>query len=73
MIVEKPLAHTVDEGAAARSQAAERSTAKIAVCFQNRYNTTAQAMHALLTSGDLGARARRLVRPWCGTAAPTTT
>ena len=33
--------------------AAERSTAKIAVCFQNRYNTTAQAIHRLLRSGDL--------------------
>jgi len=53
VIVEKPLAHTIDEGQRL-VQAAERSTAKIAVCFQNRYNVTAQAMHRLLTSGDLG-------------------
>jgi predicted dehydrogenase len=53
VIVEKPLAHTVDEGQRLIA-AAERSTAKIGVCFQNRYNTTAQAMHVLLTSGDLG-------------------
>jgi len=53
VIVEKPLAHTVDEGQQLIA-AAERNTAKIGVCFQNRYNTTAQAMHALITSGDLG-------------------
>ena len=62
VIVEKPLAHTVDEGQRL-VQAAERSTAKIAVCFQNRYNTTAQAMHRLLTSGDLGDGPRRLRSP----------
>lgn len=53
VIVEKPLAHTVAEGQRL-IEAAEASTAKIAVCFQNRYNTTAQAMHALLSSGELG-------------------
>ena len=53
VIVEKPLAHTLDE-AQRLIQAAERSSAKIAVCFQNRYNVTAQALHRLLTSGDLG-------------------
>ena len=53
VIVEKPLAHTIDEGQRL-VQAAEQGTAKIAVCFQNRYNVTAQAMHRLLTSGDLG-------------------
>ncbi len=44
MIVEKPLAHTL---ARARGwwPLPPRSTAKIAVCFQNRYNATAQAMH----------------------------
>jgi len=54
VIVEKPLAHTVSEGQRL-IEAAERGTAKIAVCFQNRYNTTAQAMHTLLSSGELGA------------------
>jgi UDP-N-acetyl-2-amino-2-deoxyglucuronate dehydrogenase len=33
---------------------AERSPAKIAVCFQNRYNATSQAMHELLDGGALG-------------------
>jgi predicted dehydrogenase len=54
VIVEKPLAHTLDEGHRL-IEAAARSSAKIAVCFQNRYNATAQAMHALLSSGELGA------------------
>ena len=53
-IVEKPLAHTLAEGRRL-VQAARNGTAKIGVCFQNRYNSTAQAMHALLASGELGA------------------
>ena len=53
VIVEKPLAHTVTEGNRL-IEAAERGSAKIAVCFQNRYNTTAQAMHRLLSTGELG-------------------
>jgi UDP-N-acetyl-2-amino-2-deoxyglucuronate dehydrogenase len=79
VIVEKPLAHTIAEGQRLIA-AAERSTAKIAVCFQNRYNTTSHAMHALLTSGDLGrvlggsfavvwhrSADYYLSRPWRGT------
>ena len=54
VIVEKPVAHTLDE-AQRLIQVAERSTAKIAVCFQNRYNATAQALHRILTSGAVGA------------------
>jgi len=61
VIVEKPLAHSVSEGQRL-VQTAEQSTAKIAVCFQNRYNTTAQAMHTLLSSGELGE-----VRGGCAT------
>jgi len=53
VIVEKPLAHTLAEGRRL-SDTAERSTAKIAVCFQNRYNPTVQAMHTMLRSGELG-------------------
>ncbi|WP_427007877.1 Gfo/Idh/MocA family protein [Pseudarthrobacter sp. H2] len=53
VIVEKPLAHTLEEGRRL-IEAAARSSAKIAVCFQNRYNATVQAMHALLSSGELG-------------------
>lgn len=54
VIVEKPLAHTLEEGERL-VRAAKASTAKIGVCFQNRYNATSQALHALLSSGDLGA------------------
>jgi UDP-N-acetyl-2-amino-2-deoxyglucuronate dehydrogenase len=54
VIVEKPLAHTLEDGCRL-IEAAAQSSAKIAVCFQNRYNATAQAMHALLSSGELGA------------------
>ena len=53
VITEKPLAHTVADGQRLVA-AAERTTAKIAVCFQNRYNAGVAAMHRLLTSGDLG-------------------
>ena len=42
VIVEKPLAHTVAEGERLIA-AADHSTAKIGVCFQNRYNTAVQA------------------------------
>ena len=37
------------------SAAAAESGVKIGVCFQNRYNATAQAIHAALESGRLGA------------------
>jgi predicted dehydrogenase len=54
IIVEKPLAHTLAEGRRL-VEAASRGNAKIAVCFQNRYNATSQAMHSLLAGGELGA------------------
>ncbi|WP_223256980.1 Gfo/Idh/MocA family protein [Arthrobacter globiformis] len=54
VIVEKPLAHTLAEGRR-MVEAASAGGAKIAVCFQNRYNATSQAMHALLSTGELGA------------------
>lgn len=54
VIVEKPLAHTLAEGRRLVA-AASAGSAKIAVCFQNRYNATSQAMHGLLQSGELGA------------------
>jgi UDP-N-acetyl-2-amino-2-deoxyglucuronate dehydrogenase len=54
VIVEKPLAHTLAEGRRL-VDAASKGKAKIAVCFQNRYNATSQAMHSLLAGGELGA------------------
>ncbi|MFE4833060.1 Gfo/Idh/MocA family protein [Arthrobacter sp. NPDC056691] len=53
VIVEKPLAHTQEAGRRL-IEAAERSPAKIAVCFQNRYNATSQAMRRMLDDGRLG-------------------
>ena len=53
VILEKPLAHTLDEGRRL-VEVAERGSAKIAVCLQNRYNAAAQAMHRMLSSGELG-------------------
>ena len=53
VIVEKPLAHTLEEGQRL-IEVAERSAAKIGVCFQNRYNATSQAMRELLDGGTLG-------------------
>lgn len=53
VIVEKPLAHSLAEGRRLIAAAAG-SRAKIGVCFQNRYNATTQAMHALLADGGLG-------------------
>ncbi len=53
VIVEKPLAHTLEEGRRL-AEVAARSAAKIAVCFQNRYNATSQAIRKLLDGGTLG-------------------
>jgi UDP-N-acetyl-2-amino-2-deoxyglucuronate dehydrogenase len=54
VLLEKPLAHTPAEGDRVVMVAAEYG-AKIGVCFQNRYNATAQAIHSALESGRLGA------------------
>ncbi|TDD05201.1 Gfo/Idh/MocA family oxidoreductase [Saccharopolyspora terrae] len=53
VLVEKPLAHTLDE-AERLVEAAERSRSRVGVCFQNRYNATAQAAREVLDSGELG-------------------
>jgi predicted dehydrogenase len=54
VLTEKPLAHSLAD-AERLVEAAERSDARIGVCFQNRYNATAQAARAVLDSGELGA------------------
>ncbi|MFF5792919.1 Gfo/Idh/MocA family protein [Paeniglutamicibacter sp. NPDC012692] len=54
VIVEKPLAHTLEEGRRL-VEAARRSDAKLGVCFQNRYNATSRALRSLLDGGTLGA------------------
>lgn len=54
VIVEKPLAHSREEGERVAA-AARGSSARIAVCFQNRYNVPVAAASELLASGTLGA------------------
>lgn len=54
VVLEKPLAH--DLASAHRIiAAAQESTARIGVCFQNRYNPPARAARDLLAGGELGA------------------
>lgn len=53
VILEKPLGETREAGARL-VEAAERSSAKIAVCFQNRYNEPVQFVRRELVSGGLG-------------------
>ena len=54
VLTEKPLAAS-REGAARIADAAARSAARLGVCFQNRYNTTARRAKDILDSGELGA------------------
>ena len=53
VVLEKPVAHTRDE-ATRLVEAAARSSAQIAVCFQNRYNAPVQAAFEILSSGAAG-------------------
>ncbi|TAM68641.1 MAG: Gfo/Idh/MocA family oxidoreductase [Microbacteriaceae bacterium] len=54
VILEKPLAHSREAGQRLVA-AAQQSSARIAVCLQNRYNAPVQAADELLVSGELGA------------------
>jgi UDP-N-acetyl-2-amino-2-deoxyglucuronate dehydrogenase len=78
VLLEKPLASTRAE-ADRLEKAARNSGARVAICFQNRYNAPVQAAHAALATGDLGAilgasatvlwhrnSAYYLDRPWRG-------
>lgn len=78
VLLEKPVAATAADARRVIA-AAETSPAKIAVCFQNRYNPTSQALRDALRSGSygevLGARASVIWartreyyrdRPWRG-------
>lgn len=53
VLLEKPLAHTVEDGERLTA-AAEDSTAILGVCFQNRYNDTARMLREMLGRGGLG-------------------
>lgn len=54
VICEKPLASRLDQGQMLLD-AAESSTAKIGICFQNRYNTAVSALQERVSSGEFGA------------------
>nr|NLD40252.1 Gfo/Idh/MocA family oxidoreductase [Actinomycetales bacterium] len=56
VLQEKPIAHTLAEGerlVAAAEEAAGTGT-KIGICFQNRYNISAQKARELLDAGTIG-------------------
>lgn len=53
VLTEKPLAHNLAE-ADKVIEAAAKTDLKFGVCFQNRYNLTAQRAQELLTSGEVG-------------------
>jgi predicted dehydrogenase len=53
VLLEKPLAHTVEDGERLAA-VAENSRGVLGVCFQNRYNDTAQKVRELLDGGGLG-------------------
>jgi UDP-N-acetyl-2-amino-2-deoxyglucuronate dehydrogenase len=54
VVLEKPVASTLADGERLAA-AADVGTAKVAVCFQNRYNAGVRALQERLTSGELGA------------------
>lgn len=54
VISEKPLASTLHD-AERLAAAAAASTARVGICFQNRYNLAVQAMARRLASGEFGA------------------
>ena len=55
VVTEKPVAHVPSEAQRLIAAAEQPGAPKIAVCYQNRYNATSQAIVDLLASGDLGA------------------
>jgi predicted dehydrogenase len=55
VLLEKPLAHSLEDAQRIIAAAAEHPRSKIGVCFQNRYNAAVQAVRSLLDSGGLGA------------------
>jgi UDP-N-acetyl-2-amino-2-deoxyglucuronate dehydrogenase len=55
VLVEKPVAHTVEEADRLIDAARRHPGVKAGICLQNRYNVTTKAARALLDSGELGA------------------
>lgn len=71
VVLEKPVASTLADGERLAA-AAEAGGAKIAVCFQNRYNAAVRALQERLASGELGLSAGPRP-PSSGTGTPATT
>lgn len=55
VILEKPVAHTLDEADRVVAAADRHAPVKIGICLQNRYNAPVQAAQELIASGRLGA------------------
>jgi UDP-N-acetyl-2-amino-2-deoxyglucuronate dehydrogenase len=55
VLVEKPLANTLAEAERVIAAVDAVPSVPVGVCFQNRYNQTAQAVKRLLQAGELGA------------------
>jgi len=55
VVMEKPVAHTLEQAERVVAAAAQHPERHIAVCLQNRYNATAQHARSLIDSGDVGA------------------
>lgn len=54
IILEKPIAHEIDEAERLVNRMEQPGTPKAGVCYQNRYNVSSQQLRRLLDSGALG-------------------
>lgn len=54
VLQEKPLAASIEDGQRL-VDAAPTASAKVGICFQNRYNVSSQQLRRLVDSGELGA------------------
>ncbi len=54
VLLEKPVAHTIDQAELLVAAAGDHPQVKLGVCLQNRYNLTSQAARKLLDGGELG-------------------
>ncbi|WP_307834571.1 Gfo/Idh/MocA family protein [Paractinoplanes lichenicola] len=54
VLLEKPVANTIEQADLLVAAAKDHPALKVGVCLQNRYNLTSQAVHELLTSGEMG-------------------
>ncbi|MBU2664698.1 Gfo/Idh/MocA family oxidoreductase [Actinoplanes bogorensis] len=55
VLMEKPVAHTLEEADRLVAAVKDHPALKVGVCLQNRYNLTSQALFEFLRSGEMGA------------------